>query len=92
MEVVCLLPAKVVCPSFGYVTIWVCGTCQTTQPEPDTPSVVEGQLSDQKVEETHHVVLVLQARDVNVEVRKTITVRAAEVSTLTRTMIRVNSI
>ena len=81
-----------VCHSLGYVTIGVCGTCQTTQPTPDTPRGVEGQLSDQKVEEAHHVVLVLQARDVTVDVRKTIAVGAAEVSTLIRTMIRLNDI
>ena len=92
LAVRCLLPAQVVCLSLGYVTIGVCGTCQTTQPEPDTPSGGEGQPSDQKVEETHHVVLVLQANDANVGVRKTITVEAAEVSGLTRTMIRVKDI
>ena len=75
-----------------YVTIGVSYTCQKTQPEPDTPSSVEGQPRDQKVEETHHDVLVLKARDVNVDVRKTITVGATEVSALTQTMIRVNDI
>ena len=84
LAVLCLLAAKVVCLSLGYVTIGVCGTCQTTQPEPDTPSGVEGQPSDQKVEEIHHVVLVLKVRDANVDVRKTITVGAAEVSVLTQ--------
>ena len=90
LAVLCLLSAQVVCLSRGYVTIGVCGTCQTTQPEPDTPSGGEGQPSD--VEETHHVAVVLQAKDVNVDVRKTIRVEAAEVPGLTRTMIRVKNI
>ena len=81
-----------VCLSLGYVTIGVRGRCQTTQLEPDTPSGGEGQPSDQKVEETHHVVFVLKTRGVNVDVRKTITVGAAKVSALTQTMIRVNDI
>ena len=92
LAVLCLLPAQVVCLSLGCVTVGVCGTCQTTQPEPDTPSGGEGEPSDQKVEETHLVVLVLQARGMNVDVHKTITVGGAEVSALTRTMIRVNNI